>query len=147
MEAEEVSRRMQRFETVCRERGLPITTQRRVLIRALLQTNRHPSAEELWNAAQQELPDISRTTVYRVLDTFVDLGLAIRVPHPGSPARFDGNVEPHHHVACLRCRRVYDAFDPDCAVMPRPNDAPPGFRIEGCSVLYTGTCRECLRRN
>ena len=147
MQPEEISRRVKVFETACREHGLPITTQRRVLIEALLQTDKHPTAEELWTAAQRVLPDISRTTVYRVLDTFVDLGIAIRVPHPGSPARFDGNVEPHHHIACLRCKRVFDAFEAECDAMPRPADTPPGFRIEGCSVLYTGTCRECLRRN
>ena len=147
MESEEVSRRMHEFETVCRENGLPITTQRRVLIEALLRTDKHPTAEELWNAAQRVLPDISRTTVYRVLDTFVDLGLALRVPHPGSPARFDGNVEPHHHIACRRCHRVFDVFEPQCEALPKPKDAPLGFRVESCSVLYVGTCRDCLQSN
>ena len=143
MHTHKANQRIQRFEAVCREHGLPITVQRRVLIDAVVRTDDHPTAEELWARAREVLPDISRTTVYRILDTFVDLGLVERVPHPRGAARFDGNTEPHHHLICTKCKQVFDAHDPICAYMGAPADAPEGFDVHSCSVLFLGVCRAC----
>lgn len=147
MQPDDVADRVHRCEAVLREHGLPITVQRRVLIETLLATDQHPTAEELFEVARESLPAISRTTVYRVLDTLVDLGLALRVPHPAGATRFDGDTTPHNHAACRRCGRVFDVFDPDQSGAPTPVGLPAGFAVEGYAVLFTGTCVSCQRRN
>jgi Fur family peroxide stress response transcriptional regulator len=143
MEPQLASERIHRFETLCRENGLPITVQRRVLIDAIVRTDKHPTAEQLFEHAREILPDISRTTVYRILDAFVRLGLVSRVPHPRGASRFDGNVDPHHHAFCTECERVFDVSEPLCADMPRPKALPEGFQLSSCSVLFLGTCKDC----
>lgn len=137
---------MRRFEAACRERGLPVTVQRRVLLDALVRTDAHPTADELWESARERIPGLSRTTVYRVLETLVGLGLARRLPHPRGAARFDGDVSPHHHAVCVLCDRVYDVSEPAGASLPRPKGLPAGYRLEGCTILYVGRCRECQTR-
>ncbi len=143
MQPRETARRVRDFEMACRERGLPITVQRRVLMDAIVRTETHPTADELWELAKARIPGISRTTVYRVLDTFVDLGLVRRLPHPRGATRFDGDVSPHHHAVCTSCENVYDVQEANCAALPPPADLPLGFVIEGCAILFLGTCRDC----
>lgn len=145
MHAHKSTERIHRFEAICRENGLPITVQRRVLIDAIVRTDKHPTAEELWDHAREILPDISRTTVYRILDAFVDLGLVNRVPHPRGATRFDGNVDPHHHIICTRCERVHDVHEPVCSNLRQPEQLPPGFQLQSCSVLFLGLCQDCQR--
>lgn len=143
MQPQLASERIHRFEALCRDNGLPITVQRRVLIDAIVRTDSHPTAEELFEHARGILPDISRTTVYRILDAFVRLGLVTRVPHPRGASRFDGNVDPHHHAVCTDCGRVFDIAGPRCEDVPRPRDLPEGFAYTGCAVLFMGQCRDC----
>src|SRR5689334_23565694 len=46
------------------------------------------------------MPGVSRTTIYRALETLVELGLARRTNHFEASARFDGNTDHHHHLVC-----------------------------------------------
>ncbi len=59
--------RMDRFFAAHRERGLPVTTQRRAVFDAILDRADHPTAEQLYRAVRAQLPQISRMTVHRIL--------------------------------------------------------------------------------
>ncbi|HRX84343.1 MAG TPA: transcriptional repressor, partial [Phycisphaerae bacterium] len=59
------------FEQLCRQQGLALTVQRRTILSVLLDSDDHPTADQVYEIVRQRLPGLSRTTVYRVLDTFV----------------------------------------------------------------------------
>jgi Fur family peroxide stress response transcriptional regulator len=86
---------MDHFFAAHRQAGLPVTTQRRAVFEAILHRADHPAIEQLYRAARGALSQISRMTVHRVLGTFVSLGLATKVCHPGSAARFDRKLHQH----------------------------------------------------
>ncbi len=142
-----VSERVQRFPELCKSRGLPVTVQRRVVYEALAKTTSHPTADGVYEMVSPILPGISRTTVYRVLEALTRSRLIQRIPHPASAARYDGNVEHHHHLVCRLCGRVRDVHDVEIENLPRPKRKPSGFRIEAFSVVYTGTCAACRKQN
>lgn len=131
------------LEALCRDHGLPVTVQRRVVLDAILKNDSHPTADELYEHARGTLPGISRTTVYRILEAFIGLGLVARVPHPRGACRFDGCVEPHHHAICTECERVFDVQEPPCSGLAKPKALPKGFRLSSCTILFTGTCASC----
>ena len=54
--------RLDRFFAAHRERGLPVTTQRRAVFEAVLDRTDHPTAEQLYRAVRGQLPQISRMT-------------------------------------------------------------------------------------
>src|SRR5205823_14520766 len=56
-------------------RGRRATSQRLVLHRALLELNRHATADELLRATVERLPQLSLPTVYATLELFEELGL------------------------------------------------------------------------
>jgi Fur family peroxide stress response transcriptional regulator len=145
--SQRVSRgRLEALEAACRRHGLPLTVQRRVVLEALAGRTDHPTADQLLVDVRTRLPDLSRTTVYRVLETLVRLGLAVKTCTPGSAVRFDPRTERHHHLVCLRCDRVMDLHAPSLDRLRLSTVKASGFEISDYSVHFRGTCPECRRR-
>jgi Fur family peroxide stress response transcriptional regulator len=86
---------------------------------------------------------VSRTTVYRVLETFVHLGIAQKISNPEAKARFDADTSKHHHAACLSCEKVIDVHAnllPDIHIHELGLD---NFEIFDSSVVIVGLCKDC----
>ena len=130
------------IQTLCRQHGLPMTAQRRAVLEVLVARKDHPTADQLFEEVRVRLPDISRTTVYRVLETLVQMGAAQKVSHPGSAVRYDPFTAPHHHLVCLRCERLIDIVDPHLDGL-RPPVQREGFEILDYSVHFRGICSRC----
>jgi Fur family peroxide stress response transcriptional regulator len=137
--------RLKKLEEVCRERGLPLTTQRRTVLEVLLARTDHPTADQIFDAVQEQNPQVSRRTVYRVLETLAEWGLIRRVHHPGATARFDAKVHRHHHLVCIRCSRMVDLESQDLDGISMPKGRPHGFDVCDFSVQLMGICPECRR--
>jgi Fur family peroxide stress response transcriptional regulator len=137
--------RLRKLEEVCRERGLPLTTQRRTVLEVLLGREDHPTADQIFEAVQEKSPQISRRTVYRVLETLAEWGLIRRVHHPGATARFDAKTHRHHHLVCIRCSRIVDLENPDLDGISLPKGRQHGFDICDFSVQLMGMCPECRK--
>lgn len=134
---------LDRFQQRCAELGLARTTQRLAVYRALAASHEHPSAEELFLAVKPAVPSLSLGTVYRILELFERHSLIARVHTGGDEARFDANIDDHHHLVCIRCRRVADYSDDALASLPLREERPAGFRILGRRVQFLGVCPAC----
>ena len=137
------TRGVARFEAECRRRGLALTIQRRAVFEELLGRRDHPTADQVYEALVARLPGLSRTTVYRVLETLVDAGFARRVQHTGAVVRFDPVTERHHHLVCDSCGRLVDLEDTAVPRVPIPDARGRGFRIRDYSISFTGLCNDC----
>ena len=135
--------RIDRFFAAHRDGGLPVTTQRRAVFEAILERTDHPTAEQLYRAVRDQLPQISRMTVHRILNGFVALGLVAKTCHPGSAARFDPKLQQHHHLVCLDCGRIIDVEDHRLNHIPWPKVSPKQFHIEDYHVHFRGRCASC----
>ena len=141
--ATEVSTKIAALEAACRAEGVPITVQRRTILEVLAERTDHPTADQVYAAVRRRMPDVSRTTVYRVLDTLVRLGLAVKTPHPGAAVRFDPRTERHHHLVCTRCDRVIDLHAPELNALRLPDTRRLGFEIDDFSLHIRGLCADC----
>jgi Fur family peroxide stress response transcriptional regulator len=139
--------KMAQLETACREHGLPLTVQRRSILEVLAERTDHPTADQVWEAVCERMPGVSRTTVYRVLDAFVRLGLAVKAPHTGQSVRFDPRTERHHHLVCVECDRVLDLESPALDDVRLPDMKRIGFRVDDFSIHIRGVCADCRHRN
>ncbi len=141
-------RKLELLEVKCRQRGLPVTVQRRVILDVLLDRDDHPTVDQMFEDVKDRIPGVSRTTVYRALETLVDLGLAkrARANHFEAVARFDGNTDHHHHLICRGCNRVIDFDDPALDKLRLPDLSHMGFRVFDCSVHFEGLCSKCEKK-
>ena len=133
------------FEDRCREVGFQLTVQRRVILEAVLLRDDHPTAEQICNTIRAQVPEISRGTVYRTLNSLVQLGAIRRAHHLGPATRFNSNTGQHHHLVCVRCSRVIDIEDTRLDNLPVPDRKRTGFRITDFSDLISRLCAECQK--
>jgi Fur family transcriptional regulator, peroxide stress response regulator len=140
----QIQERIRRFPERCRAVGLKLTHQRAAVFNVLAATERHPSPEEVYQAVRPELPSISLATVYKVLDLFQRHGFLRKVSTEQQVARYDANVDEHHHLVCDRCGRIQDVQVPlpEAALSESQSD---GFAVSHVDVLFHGLCRECRR--
>lgn len=83
-------------------RGLRCTIQRERLYAALMESEVHPTADELYRTVLTTCPGISLATVYNTLEAFTRAGLARRIApsaldHNGA-YRYDADTAHHAHV-------------------------------------------------
>jgi Fur family transcriptional regulator, peroxide stress response regulator len=112
----------------------------------VLSRDDHPTADQVYECVKERIRGLSRTTVYRVLDTLVELGVIRRLHHPGSGARFDGKFQRHHHLVCRKCGCVIDIETRSLDGLRVPPGERKGFEIEDYSVHFIGLCQKCGRR-
>ncbi len=143
MTPDEIENRLREFESVCRARGLPVTVQRRAILKAVLQQDDHPTADQVHAIVRKKIPELSRTTVYRVLETLVGMGLIRQLHHPGASARFDGKIHRHHHLVCTVCHTVIDVENSTIDELNLSLTEKHGFDIQDFSVHFIGICAQC----
>ena len=126
-----------------RDRGVPVTVQRMAIYQELASRRDHPTADMVFESVAGNLPGMSRTTVYRSLETFAELRLVRRISHPGSSARYDANPIRHHHLLCDRCGAVRDIQHDALESLDLSHISPAGFRAREYNIEILGRCAEC----
>jgi Fe2+ or Zn2+ uptake regulation protein len=132
------------IERICREHGISLTAQRRIVLE-ILPTLNHPTVDDIWGEVRKALPEVSRTTVYRILEHFASLHIIRKVCHPGAVARYEDRTDRHHHLLCTRCGAMTDMDNPAFDQIEIPGKEL-GFTIEDYSIQFRGICHECSAR-
>ena len=140
-----VNKKMMLLEGICRDQGMALTIQRRTILGTLAARTDHPTADQLYEEVRGLIRGVSRTTVYRVLETFVQRGVVVKVSKPGAKARFDADTGRHHHLICLGCDSVVDCHDERLTGIAVPNEVESGFEVRDFSLAITGFCAKCRR--
>ncbi|MCK5785923.1 MAG: transcriptional repressor [Candidatus Sabulitectum sp.] len=103
----------------------------------------HPTAQEIYFKAREDILNISFSTVYRNLGILVEEGDLISITSAGSEVHYDHIVKNHCHIQCRSCGKVRDLDVPAVDFNGiLPSDAS-GFTVDGVCVTFTGTCEEC----
>ncbi|GAB5900294.1 MULTISPECIES: Fur family transcriptional regulator [Mycolicibacterium] len=123
-------------------------TRPRIAVLDEVRTHPHADTETIFLAVRDVLPEVSRQTVYDVLNALTSVGLLRRIQPLGSVARYETRVgDNHHHAVCRGCGTIVDI---DCAVGAAPCLAPSdldhafeGFALDEAEVIYWGLCPQC----
>ena len=134
---------METFEEICSRTGLRATPQRREVFRMLAEAKDHPSAEVLWQRVRQVFPNVSLDTVNRTLLTLAEVGAAFVVEGSGDVKRFDGGLEKHQHIKCIKCRRIVDFHHEPFDNIQWPAELGREFKILRSTVYVEGICGRC----
>ena len=120
------------------------TIQRTLVLSAVMESNDHPTAEEVYRYAAQRTPTISRGTVYRNLSQLAEEGLISRIPIPNAPDRFDSATRPHYHLVCRECGRFVDAPLPYQEAMDGKVAQASGWECDFHHIIFQGRCTQCI---
>ncbi len=144
---QEITRRLQLFESVCRDRGIKITHQRAEIFGEVARTDDHPDAEQVYRRVRGRLPRVSLDTVYRTLWLLKDLGLVVTNSRGQERTRFDANLQEHHHFVCTSCGLTRDIDTSELGAVTVPAAADTYGRIESSHIEVRGTCHGCIGEN
>ncbi|MCZ6468796.1 MAG: transcriptional repressor [Thermodesulfobacteriota bacterium] len=143
MDSMMIQEKVNKFIGRSKELGIKVTPQRIAIYKELASTDQHPSTETIYKKIKDYYPNISLTTVYRTLETFEKLGLISVVNVLYNAARYDANLDPHHHIVCTECKKVEDVYDESLNNLDISNKTLGDYKVEGYSLLLSGVCTSC----
>lgn len=124
--------------------ALGLTRQRTAVLSVIRSTEKHLTANEVFEAAREILPNISFATVYNSLKFLKQEGLIGELTFGNNAARYDRFTERHDHALCNDCGNLTDID------MSIPQDfidkASKLTKFKPESIVFTlrGTCPECV---
>jgi Fe2+ or Zn2+ uptake regulation protein len=131
--------------------GRRMTRQRQAVYETVLRYKNHPTADEVFARVRAELPDIGLATVYKALEALAESGHLAKVPRvEEAPGRYDHRPQPHLHMRCVDCGKVWDmakdapSIGPDLFKLPENLEAV-GYLAE-VRVKCPVKCALCTRK-
>ena len=124
--------------------GQRVTPQRLVILGAL-RPGEHLSADEVFARVEPLLPGVNRSTVYRTLELFRDLGLVSMTDLGGGARQFELIEALHHHMICHRCGAILELDDALVDPLRDGIRARYGFAPAIDHLAVFGFCAACAR--
>lgn len=125
---------------------LRMTNQREIILRELIKSKEHLTADELYDIVKKVMPRISLATVYRNLEILSEAGLIGKLEISGRQKRFDYDVSDHDHIYCAICHRVDNLNIERKSLDTEQLGAAAGYSITGCRLEIIGICPECQEK-
>ncbi len=126
--------------------GRRLTAQRQIILDTLCEMGGHVSVSALYERVHGRFPAINRSTVYRALDFFLELGLVSAV-EVGGAAVFeiapDGRHHPHNHLVCRDCGDIVHVPDDAFTTFAARLRDEIGFAADADKLTILGVCRDC----
>ena len=119
-----------------RDSGIQPSAQRLAVAEYVLQTDRHPSADQVWAKVKRRCPMLSRATVYNTLNLFVEKGLLQQLVLAEGKVVFDPRTGAHHHFIDESTGRIHDV--PWDALEVKNIEALAGFDVREYQVVLRG---------
>lgn len=129
---------MTTLEQLCTKAGLKMTGQRRVILQVLDQAEDHPSVEDVYERAKAVDSSISMATVYRTLNLLDELELVVRHEFKENFARYELNVDHHHHLIDIESGEVVEFQNDEIEKMKEEIARKLGYELVECRLELYG---------
>lgn len=126
-----------------KSRGIRVTPQRIAIIRYLIASTAHPTAEMIHDALVDQFPHMSVATVYNNLRLLADLGLVEEMNVSDTAVHFDFALTPHYHAVCTNCGKIVDFHYGRATDVEAVAASKTGFQVTGHHLEVYGLCPEC----
>jgi Fe2+ or Zn2+ uptake regulation protein len=132
------------IKTLFHKHGLRCTPQRLAVLGIFEKSPKHFSTTEIHKKVKKALPGTGLATVYRTLETLVDMGLVVRVHlESGCHSYTIAPVGHQHPIVCMECDRVVDFAECPIEDISRKLSRQTGFTIQKHFLQLFGKCRTC----
>ena len=84
------------IESKCKQKGVRLTDQRKLIAQVMSKTESHPDVDELHKKVSKLDSKISIATVYRTVKLFEEAGIVEKHDFKGSKSRYEQAPEEHH---------------------------------------------------
>jgi len=145
-DSQEIRRRLTRFRDELKRTGVKATHQRLEIFREVIRSGEHPDVEMIYRGVRRRIPSVSLDTVYRTLWLFLQRGMIDTLGPSQNRVRFEGNIRPHHHFICRKCKRVFDFTSRVFDELVVPSEVKAWGSVERTHVEFKGLCAPCREK-
>jgi Fe2+ or Zn2+ uptake regulation protein len=133
-----------KHEHLLKHHQLKATPQRLAIIQ-LMHSAGHISIEELYQAIREKFTSISLATLYKNVNTMLDVSLIREVKIAGQKTKYEIEKESHAHIMCKSCGELKDIpFDP--TLLFQKSVDMGDYITEDVSIIISGICPECQKK-
>jgi Fur family ferric uptake transcriptional regulator len=127
------------------QHGMKSTKQRNLIFNILKQAENIMTAEDIYLELRKVDYLVNLSTVYRILDLFIDKGIALKSNLPeNNKCVFELNRFEHkHHLICLRCKKVICIDDCPLTEFEQHLEEQTDFNIINHKLEIYGYCNNC----
>lgn len=121
-------------------KNIRLSHQRLKVLEYLTSHKIHPTVDQIYTGLHEELPSLSKTTVYSTLNTLAEAGMIRVINIEDNEIRYDITVEDHGHFKCESCGAIYD-FKTDLDSLDTSD--LKNFKIRDKNIYFKGICPMC----
>ena len=138
--------KLSKYVEFLKEKNVRMTSQRTAILENLLDGNRHPTVNEIYDDLKDDFPSMSVATIYNNLKFFKEAGLVKELPFGDGSSRFDLTTVDHFHTICRICGKIEDFHFADLVEDENLAKSIGNFNPEDYRFEILGVCEECQKR-
>jgi len=132
------------WEQVVWAAGHRVTRQRSLILDAVCAAGGHTTLGEVAARVRREDATVDRSTVYRALHLFVELGLVLAADTGTGETTYEvRRPQPHHHLVCRRCGAEREVGGGVVQAMVDGIARETGFLVTTEHLVLFGLCAAC----
>ncbi len=123
--------------------SLGFTKQRQAVLQVIRESDKHLTANEVFDDSRRLLPGISFATVYNSLRYLKNEGLIGEVRFGTDTTRYDRKLTRHDHAFCNNCGKLVDLELSIPVGLLEEASKLSKFKTESIELTLRGLCPEC----
>jgi Fur family ferric uptake transcriptional regulator len=121
-----------KIETLCIEKGLKMTGQRRVIAQTISEASDHPDVEEIYKRAALSDKNISIATVYRTVRMMEEAGIIEKHDFGDGKARYEESSDEHHdHLINIKTGKIIEFHNDEIERLQEEVARKLGYKLIG----------------
>ena len=118
------------IENKCKQKGVRLTDQRKLIAKIMSQSEDHPDVDELHKRVSQLDDKISIATVYRTVKLFEEAGIVAKHDFKGNKSRYEKAPEEHHdHLIDINTGEIIEFVNEDIEELQRKVATKLGYKL------------------
>jgi len=118
------------IENKCITKGVRLTDQRKLIAKAMSESEDHPDVDELHKRVNKYDSKISIATVYRTVKLFEESGIVEKHDFKGNKARYEKAPEEHHdHLIDINTGKITEFVNEDIEKLQKKVAEKLGYKL------------------
>lgn len=137
----------QRALNKLKENNIKLTDSRKLILEYLVDTDTHPTAYDIFDYLKTKTSNVSLATIYNTLEIFINENIVISVMGNDQKRHYDFFLDPHYHLICESCGKIWDAENFDFSTLKEAAFLKfPDFKVNNFQIKIYGLCSNCRKQ-
>jgi len=118
------------IEGKCKQKGVRLTDQRKLIAQVMSESENHPDVDELHKKVSKFDSKISIATIYRTVKLFEEAGIVSKHDFKGSKSRYEQAPEEHHdHLIDINSGEITEFVNEEIEKLQKQVAEKLGYRL------------------